>query len=79
MSTKQQMLEVLDKLPDDASVDEAIERLYLWNKIELGLEQVTTGDVHSHDEMKKRFHVDSSCGSEFPACPTSNPHGVSGP
>jgi hypothetical protein len=58
MTVKQQMLDVIEKLPDNASVDEAIERLYLLNKINIGLEQVKSGDTLSHEEMKKHYNVD---------------------
>jgi hypothetical protein len=58
MTKKEQMLDVIQKLPDDASVEEAIERLYLLRKINIGLEQVKSGDVISHEEMKRHFNVD---------------------
>ena len=33
MDTKQQMLKAIEELPDDASVEDALERLYLLYKI----------------------------------------------
>lgn len=44
-------------LPADASLEDAIERLCFIAKIEQGLHQSRTGQVMSHDEVKKRFLV----------------------
>ena len=55
MSVKEQILQVIQHLPDDVSVDEAIERLYLIRKIEIGIRQADAGDVMSHEEIKKQM------------------------
>jgi hypothetical protein len=36
VDTKQQMLKAIEELPDDAKVEDALERLYLLSKIERG-------------------------------------------
>jgi predicted transcriptional regulator len=53
--TKQDIVRAIQDLPEDATVEDAIERLYFLAKIERGLEQSEAGDTVSHDEIKSRF------------------------
>lgn len=41
METKQQILKAIERLPDDASVEDALERFYLLYKIENGKSRVS--------------------------------------
>ena len=52
---KQKMVETVEHLPDSATVEDAIERLYFLAKVERGLEQSTAGDTIAHEDIKKRF------------------------
>ena len=52
---KQKMVETVEHLPDDATVEDAMERLYFLAKIESGLEQSEAGQTVSHEDVKKRF------------------------
>lgn len=52
---KQKVLESIEKLPQDASLDDIIERIYFIHKIEIGLKQTDQGDVISHEELLKRI------------------------
>ncbi len=52
---KQKVLEVVRRLPDDATFDDAIERILFLAKIEKGREQADRGETISHDEVKQRF------------------------
>jgi predicted transcriptional regulator len=54
-SAKQKILEVIDKLPADASVEDAIERLVLLAKIQRGLEQLDAGRGVEHGEAQRRL------------------------
>ena len=54
-SAKQLALQALEALPDDASIDEAIERLCFVAKIEEGLRQSESGELVPHEEVKKQF------------------------
>jgi hypothetical protein len=54
-SLKQKIMETVEHLPDDATVEDAMERLYLLAKIERGLEQSEAGLGLSHEDVKKRF------------------------
>jgi len=52
---KQKMVEAVEHLPDSATVEDAIERLYFLAKMERGLEQSAAGDTNAHEDIKKRF------------------------
>ena len=55
MTTKQKILSVIESLDDDASIDQAIDRLYLLQKIEIGIQQADAGDVMDHDEFMQEL------------------------
>ncbi|MCI0343215.1 MAG: hypothetical protein L0216_19070 [Planctomycetales bacterium] len=55
MTAKQKVLRALKGLPERASVEDAIERLYLLYKIERGLAQAKAGKVLSHAEVRRRM------------------------
>ena len=54
-SAKQKVLEVIEKLPPDATVEDAIERLVLLAKTERGLAQLDAGQGVDHAEAKRRL------------------------
>ena len=51
---KADIVRVIQDLPDDATVEDAMERLYFLAKIERGLEQ-SEEETISHEEIKARF------------------------
>lgn len=53
--TRERMIEAIRELPEDASVDDAIERLVFLAKIEEGLAQLDRGEGIPHDEVKRRL------------------------
>jgi len=55
MGSKQQILKAIDELPDDASVEDALERLYLLYKIERGLRQAENGELLTQEEARQRM------------------------
>ena len=52
---KQLALDALAALPDNATLDDAIERLCFLAKVEEGLRQSEAGEVVTHEEVKKQF------------------------
>lgn len=52
---KQRTIQALQTLPDDATIDDAMERLCLIAKIEEGLQQSEAGQLTDHEEVEKRF------------------------
>ena len=51
---KTEIVRAIQDLPDDATVEDAMERLYFLAKIERGLEQ-SDGETIAHEEIKARF------------------------
>lgn len=54
-TTKERVLEAVQKLPADATVEQAMERLYFLAKVEEGLRQAETGKTVSHEDVKRRL------------------------
>jgi hypothetical protein len=54
MTTKEKVLQAVQDLPDDASIEDAMERLLFLAKIEKGLRQADAGETISQAEMKER-------------------------
>jgi len=54
-TAKERVLEAVRDLPDDASVEDAMERLYFLAKVEEGLRQAEAGQTVSHKEAKRRI------------------------
>ena len=52
---KERILKAVEELPDDATLDEAIEKLCFLAKVERGLQQANAGKTLSHDEVKERL------------------------
>jgi predicted transcriptional regulator len=55
MEAKQQVLKVIEDLPDDAGVEEALDRLYLLYKVERGLRQADRGELLTQEEVRQRM------------------------
>lgn len=51
MTTKERVRDLLDRLPDDCSVDDVVYHLCVIQKIERGLAQVEAGQTISHAEV----------------------------
>lgn len=60
MTTKERILSVIQSLDDDASIDQAIDRLYLLRKVEIGIQQADAGEVVEHDEFIKQLDDDEA-------------------
>lgn len=45
----------MEELPEDAGVEDAIDRLYLLYKIERGLRQADRGELISQEEARQRM------------------------
>ena len=54
-SAKQLALRALEQLPDDATLDDAMERLYFLTKVERGLADADAGRVVPHEAVLARF------------------------
>ena len=55
--TKGHIVKAVSDLPEDATVEDAMERLVLLSKIEQGLEQARRGETISHADVKRRIEA----------------------
>ena len=53
---KQRILEAVEALPADATIEDAIERLVFLAKVERGLQEAESGKLLPHDEIVARFN-----------------------
>jgi predicted transcriptional regulator len=54
-TAKQRALDAIERLPENVSFEEVMERLYFLSKVERGLEQEAAGQSVSHEEAKRRL------------------------
>ena len=54
MTTKEAIIEIIRRLPDDVTVDDILAELYARRKIEQGLRQLDEGQGISHETVKQR-------------------------
>ena len=54
-TARERILEALQDLPDDATFDDAIERLVFLAKIDAGLAERDAGKGIPHEEVKRRL------------------------
>jgi predicted transcriptional regulator len=54
-AAKRKALAVIESLPADATIEDAIERLVLLAKIDRGLAEVRNGKAVDHAEVKRRL------------------------
>jgi predicted transcriptional regulator len=54
-TTKQAVIEMIERLPDDASVEDIMAELYFRQKVDAGLRQLDAGEGVDHEEAKRRL------------------------
>ena len=54
-STKEQMIQLIEQLPADATVDDAMERLYLLYKVERGIRQAGVGQKITQEGARRQM------------------------
>lgn len=55
LSEREKIQKLVENLPSEATIEEAMERLYLLYKVEKGLQQADAGQTIPHEEAKKRL------------------------
>jgi hypothetical protein len=55
MTTREKVIQVVQDLPEDATVEDAMERLLLLAKIERGIQQADAGQTIDHAQVTKRM------------------------
>ncbi len=54
-TTKDRLLEAVQQLPADTTVEQAMERLYFLAKVEAGLRQAEARQLLSQEDVKRRL------------------------
>ena len=54
-SAKQTVIEMIERLPDDASVEDIMAELYFRQKVDEGLRQLDAGEGIEHEEARRRL------------------------
>ena len=54
-TTKEAVRQLLDRLPDDCSLEEVLYHLYVMRAVEEGREDVAAGRVVPHDEVAEEL------------------------
>ena len=52
-STKQAALRLIERLPDDASLEEIMHELYFRQRVDRGLAELDTGQTLPHEEVER--------------------------
>lgn len=55
MITKKELLQTIDDLPDEFSLDDLLDRFIVLQKIEIGLEQSQLGKTYSTKQAKEKL------------------------
>jgi predicted transcriptional regulator len=55
MTTKEKLIRVVEDLPDDASIEDAMERLLFLAKVERGLKEADSGMTIPHSQVREKM------------------------
>ena len=55
MSQKELVLEAIQELPDDASIDQIADRIEFIAAIQKGIDDIDRGDTIPHEEIKRQL------------------------
>ena len=55
METKQAVREILDKLPDDCTLEEVLYHLYVLQRVSQGLAEANAGELIPHEQVEREL------------------------
>lgn len=55
MTTKEKLVQAVESLSDDATIEDAMERLLFLAKIERGIQQADAGQTIAHTQVKEKM------------------------
>ncbi len=64
MGTKQRVRALLDRLPDDCSLEDVLYHLYVLQVVEHGREEATSGETIPHAEVAEELRRKWQLGAE---------------
>ena len=56
-TTKQAVIDLLNCLPDDCTLEDVQYHLYVLQKIERGLKDIEEGRVYTQEEIEKKMRI----------------------
>ena len=56
--SKQEVLEVINAMPEDVSFDDVLYELYVTNNVRTGYDDYKNGRVRSHSEVRRIFEYE---------------------
>lgn len=65
VSAKQLLSEIVERLPEDATVEDAMDRLYFLSRAARGIEAADRGDIVPHEDAGRML-----LGGSDPAAPS---------
>ena len=57
MSTKQAVLDLLEKLPEDCTLDDIQYHLYVLQTVERGRQEIAEGKTLSHEDVQRELRA----------------------
>lgn len=54
MTTKQAVLDLIEKMPDDLEIEDLLERLFLLQRLQRAEADIAAGRLRPHDEVMAR-------------------------
>ncbi len=60
MTVKEKVIHAVQDLPEDASIEDAMERLFFLSKIEKGIQQANSGQTLSHVQVREKYDANLS-------------------
>ena len=55
MISKEKLIQTINDLPESFSIDDLFDRIIVLQKIEVGLEQSKSGQIHTTEEARKKL------------------------
>ena len=55
-TAKEQLIKLVQELPEDATLEDAMDRLFLLNTVEQGIEQASSSQKVSQAEARRRMN-----------------------
>lgn len=52
---KEEVIQLIEKMPDDCTVEDILYELYLKQKVDKGLQDIREGRVVEHEDVKQRM------------------------
>jgi predicted transcriptional regulator len=55
VAIKETVIQLIEKMPDDCTVEDILSELYLKQKVDKGLQDIEEGRVVRHEDVKQRM------------------------